>query len=106
MQAPTIYTIPLGTSEPYDFELRDNGAAKDGSGLDVSLQIARKDGAAIASPPTVAWLDQAAGRVRVTGLDGLAAGSYVVRFQLTDGAAQVGFVPNGGQPDVWQVVTP
>lgn len=96
--------IPLGTSEPLDFGLRDNGAAINGTGWDVALEIARRDGAAIATPPTVAWLSQAAGTVRVIGTEALTLGSYHVRFQLTDSASKVGYCPNGLTPDLWVVV--
>ena len=62
-------------------------------------------GVAIGSPgPTVAWLDQATGTVRVTGVDLLPPGSYSVRYQLMDGIGNVGYAPNGDTADDWDVV--
>lgn len=100
------YTIPFGTSEPQDFLLKDAGAPLDGTGLTVELVITRRAGSAavaVTSPPTVDWLDQAAGTVRVTGTEALAIAFYLVRFKLTDGLGKVGFVPNGEKDDVWHV---
>lgn len=102
------HTIPFGTSEPQDFALtQSSGAVVVGTGIDIALEIALRSGdgtVAVTSPPTVAWLDRLAGTVRVTGTEALAVGSYLVRFQLTDGGGQVGFVPNGEKADVWHVV--
>lgn len=104
------HIIPVGTSEPQDFQFRNaiaGGAATAivGTGLTVTLQIHdARTGVAVASPPSVAWLDQAAGTVRVTGTGTLALGSYLVRYKLTDAGTLVGFAPNGAQADIWRVV--
>jgi hypothetical protein len=99
------HDIPYGTSEPQDFALLDEGSPLVGTGLTVDLVITRANGTSVGSPvPTVAWLDQALGTVRVSGVEGLALGSYRVRYQLTDGGGSVGFSPNGAVADTWNVV--
>lgn len=101
------HVIPVGTTEPQDFALLDDGEAVVGTGFTLGLRISQKvDGAYVALdvPPTVAWLSQAAGTVRVSGAGALAIGSYLVRYTLTDGGGKVGFVPNGEKADLWQVV--
>lgn len=103
---PVMYTIVQGTSEPLEFDLFNDNAPINGAGYSVALSIRRADGANMPAAPVVAWQDQAAGRVRVTGLDGLTPGRYLVRVRLTSGAGEVAFVPNGAEPDVWDVVWP
>jgi hypothetical protein len=107
MSQPQTFTIVVGTSEPLDFELRDKGIAIDGSGLTIALAITQLvDGqpATVTSPPTVAWLDIAAGTVRVSGAGALPVGNYLVRYQVTDNGGRVGFFPNGDKADIWRVV--
>lgn len=99
------HIIPYGTSEPQDFALFDDGVALVGTGLTVELVITRANGTAVGSPvPSVAWLDQSGGTVRVSGVDTLSVGSYSVRYQLTDGLGTVGYAPNGDAADDWEVV--
>lgn len=98
-----VHIIPVGTSEPQDFQLRDDGEALVGTGYSVALEIENRSGAVIATPPTVAWLSQAAGTVRVSGAQNLDEGTYLVRYALTGGAL-VGYCPNGRRPDIWVVV--
>jgi hypothetical protein len=98
-----FHTIPFGTSEPQDFLLQDKGQPIDGTGFEVSLRIA-KGSTPVADAPTVDWLDQAAGTVRVTGCEVLAVGRYKVRFLLRDMSNVEGFVPNGDRDDEWSVV--
>ncbi len=98
------HTIPVGTSEPQDFELKNDGAAFDGSSFDIELEITAKDGTAIATAPVAAWLVASAGTVRVTGVETLETGHYYVRFKVTDGTNHDGFFPNGDKADVWSVV--
>jgi hypothetical protein len=106
------HIIPEGTSEPQDFELRNDGEAVDGTGFDVTLYICQNvvSGEPICpegEPPpeiTVAWLSQANGTVRVTGVEFLEVGQYLVRFRLTDDNNQDGFFPNGAKADIWRVV--
>ncbi len=102
-----IHVIPIGTSEPQDFQLKNNGTALNGSDFDVELEIFAKtttEPAAVEGPPLAEWLDQDAGTVRVTGCEALALGIYFVRFKLTDSDDNIGFFPNGDKADVWRVV--
>ena len=98
------HVIPVETSEAQDFQLRDDGEPLVGTGFTVTLEITNRSGAAIATPPTVAWLSQAAGTVRVSGCENLAIGTYYVRFILTDSGGKVGYVPNARRPYIWHVV--
>ena len=82
------HTMVVGTSEPQDFQLEDDNANLDGSGWDVDIEF-RTGGEDV----TVAWLNQAAGTVRVSGLEDLAAGIYYFRFTLTDGSS-LAYVPS------------
>jgi len=95
--------IPYGTTEPQDFQLRNGGANLSGTGYTVDIELARIDGAAIPTLPTVAWLSEGSGTVRVSGVGSLAEGMYRVRFKLTDVSSLVGYIPNGNDPDVWIV---
>lgn len=98
--------IVIGTSEPLDVGLTNNGAAFPGTGRVVSLEIEKyTDGvySAVTGPPTVAWLSEADGTVRVTGHGALALGNYAVRYKITAGA-QIGHIPNGDKSDLWTVV--
>lgn len=99
-----IHVIPVGTSEPQDFALFNDGVALDGTGLSVALDIFTDEGESFSPAPTVVWLDQSAGTVRVTDTDGLTVGMYRVRFALTDNASQKGFAPNGQPAMFWDVV--
>lgn len=95
------HTMVAGTSEPQDFQLKDDGANLVGTGFTVGIVWSETTPA---GPPTVAWLSQAAGTVRVTGCASMAVGKYPFRFSLTDGASAVGYCPNGDAPDEWLVV--
>lgn len=98
------HIIPFGTSESQDFQLVDRGDPIDGTGLDVSLEIAATNGSPIDPLPTVSWIDQAIGTVRVVGVENLAVGGYRVRYQLTDIIDTIGYAPNGEKADLWHVV--
>lgn len=99
------YTIVYGASEPVDVQLYDDGEAIVGTGLDVALEIRAIAPATLPETlPTVAWLSQAAGTVRISGVEELGIGAYKVRYTLTDESENVGFVPNGAEPDTWRVV--
>ena len=54
--------------------------------------------------PTVAWLAQATGTVRVSWPYVLPVGSYRVRFTLTDSGGKLGYAPNSDDPDKWLIV--
>lgn len=99
--------IVVGSTEPVDVQLRADGAAQVGTGLDVTLEIARYENgieSAVALPPTIAWLDQATGTVRVTDVDRLVVGHYAVRYRLTNSAGKFGRCPNDESADYWKVV--
>ena len=97
------HVIVVGTSEPQDFQLQDNGANLVGTGLTIALEF--RETSDELDDVLVAWLDQAAGTVRVTGTEGLIRGTYHVRFKLTDLGGKVGYVPNLQKPsDEWLVV--
>lgn len=98
------HIIPFGTSEPQDFALFDKGVAIDGTAMTVTLEIFTLARVVVTPAPTVAWLSQAAGTVRVTGTEILALGKYYVRYRLTDGAGKIGYAPNQAAADQWHVV--
>lgn len=93
------YKIVVGTEEPQDFQLLDDNEPLVGTGLTLGIE-AREDITGV----SVAWLAQAAGTVRVTGIENLGLGTYHVRYTLTDSGGKVGYSPNGHAPDEWQVV--
>lgn len=101
MTTGTNYEIVQGTTEPQDFQLYDDGAALVGTGWTVTLVFRETLGV---TPPTVAWLSQAAGTVRVSGIDALPVGRYHVRYKLTDDASKFGYAPSGDASDVWHIV--
>jgi hypothetical protein len=97
------HTMVVGTTEPQDFELLESGAALDGTGWDVEIEF--RESIAGVEAVTVAWLDQSAGTVRVTGAENLTARTYHFRFKLTDGSDDFGYVPNlDTAPNEWRVV--
>jgi hypothetical protein len=101
------YRIVEGTSEPQDFQLLDDGVALVGTGLTLGLKVYLNGTLVTTSAPTVAWLSQAAGTVRVSGIDGLSSGEYHVRYTLTDSGGKIGFVPGGPtitEADRWIIV--
>jgi hypothetical protein len=94
------YTWVEGTTEPNDFQLKDDGANLVGTDFDVDIEF-REAGVSA----TVAWLDQAAGTVRVTDVTGMTVGkTYHFRFTLTDGNGKIGYCPNAFAADAWCVV--
>lgn len=106
-----IHVIPVGTSEAQEFALRhNNGQAISGVGVDIELEIFKKvddDWVEIAEeddPPTVAWISEELGTIRVSGVETLEVGSYRVRYKLTDAFDKIGYCPNGEKADLWRVV--
>lgn len=94
------HTMVVGTTEPQDLQLSDDGVNLDGTGLTVGLVWRVAPGGS----PTVAWLSQSSGTVRVSGCGSMAVGTYYVRFSLTDGGGLVGYAPNVKSPFIWHVV--
>ena len=94
-----------GATAPLDFRLKEAGVAFDGTGFTVGLEISTSAGQAIGSPePTVAWLDQADGTVRVSGRETLTVGEYSVRYKVADGAGAFDYFPRGEPADMWAVI--
>jgi len=94
------HIMVVGTSEPQDFLLLNNGAAVVGTSLTVGLEWR---GTAPAGTFSVSWLDAPAGKVRVTGTGSMVIGIYPFRFTLTDGGGAKGYCPNRGAHQ-WRVV--
>lgn len=93
-----------GTSEPQDFALKDDGVALNGTSWAIGIEWR---GTAPANPPTIAWLNQAAGTVRASGCEDMARGSYPFRFTITDGSGKMAYVPSSpdtAAADLWVVV--
>jgi hypothetical protein len=104
---PLTHVIPVGTSEPQDFALRNAGEAINATGYTVALEISQLvNGVAVdvSSPPSAAWLSAATGSVRVTGVETLGIGNYLVRYKVTDTLGKIAFFPNGDKADQWRVV--
>lgn len=93
--------VPAGVSEARDFQLSDANGPIVGTGLAVDVLWATNP-----CPLSAAWIDEAAGTVRVTGLNALAIGTYLFRFRLTGAGPVVGYVPDGACPDKLIVVDP
>lgn len=104
MAVDWTHDVPVGTTEPQDFALFNGASALDGAGLTVSLVFETEAGVAVDPAPTIAWLSQAGGTVRITGAGGLAVGRYYVRVKVTDGSGLVGFFPNDAAKWTWRVV--
>jgi hypothetical protein len=94
-----MHEMVLGTSEPQDFQLLTDMQPLNGTGLTVGIQF-RETGVTGVS---VAWLDQAAGTVRVTGAENLERRTYHVRFTLTDGNGKLGYAPGPSDAFDWVV---
>ncbi len=94
------HQMVVGTTEPQDFALLDDGVALVGTGFTLGIDWRGTDPT---GPVVVAWLDQAAGTVRVTGTGSMAVGTYFWRWTLTDSGGKIGYIPNKGEPNVWKV---
>ena len=89
------YNIVEGTSKPQQFELQDDEAAFDATGLDVDVEVYLNGTIVTSNAPTVAWLDQSASTVEVSGVENLTPGEYHVRYKLTYSDATVDYLPGG-----------
>lgn len=94
------HTMVEGTSEPQDFQLLDDGAPLDGTGWTVGIEWRGDD----PTGPTVDWLSQADGTVRVSGCEDMAVGIYPFRFTIANGGGALAYVPNAASADEWRVV--
>lgn len=90
------------------FQLNEDGAAMDGTGITVSaLDIVASDGTVVTTTGDYGWLTQASGTVYYDpdSADFVAAKSpYRVRYQLTDGSGKIVWHPDG-QPDTIRVLS-
>lgn len=108
------HTMVVGTSESQDFQITDDGENLVGTGLTVGIEFrpTTTNGAALSAAQiaalalvTVAWLTQASGTVRVTGIATLPIGYYYFRWTLTDSGSKKGYVPNlTADAHAWRVV--
>ncbi len=101
------HIIPEGTTEPQDFQLIADGVNLDATGLTLGLRIDDRNGVPVTLTGSFAFLNDASGTVRVL-LDAvdlpLNKSAYQVRWSITDGSGKIAFIPNGRDPDVWQIV--
>ena len=99
---PQIYELVEGWTSRLTFQLTDDGAAFDGTGLTVSaLDLVGNDGTAVDTASDFGWATQASGIVYYDpdSADFVASKSpYKIRYQLTDGSGKVRWYPNG-KPD-------
>lgn len=95
------HTMVIGTSEPQDFQLLNDREVIDWTEWDVDIEWRTAPGETL---PTVAWLNQATGTVRVTGCEDLPLGAHPFRFTITDGSGNVAYVPSEAPADIWRVV--
>lgn len=98
------HILVVGTSEPQDFQITEDGSALTGTALTIGIEFA-EDSVVEAGDVTVAWLSQTDGTVRVTDIQDLPLGSHKFRWTLTDGGGKKGYVPNlDAAPNIWRVV--
>lgn len=96
------HTMVVGTTEPQDLRILEDLAVHDFTGITLGIDWRGTDPA---GPPTVAWLSQSAGTVRVTDTGSMTVGKYMFRFTLTDSGGKLGFAPNlEANPNTWLVV--
>lgn len=86
----------VGTSEPQDARLTDDGVALDGTSWDITIEF--REHLDELSEVQVEWLDQDAGTVRLTGTENVPVGHYHFRFKITDGSGDDAYVPSGDKP--------
>lgn len=101
-----VKEIVEGWTGRLSFQLYEDGAAMDGTGITVSaLDIVDKAGTAVTTTGDYGWLTQASGTVYYDpdATDFVASRSpYAVRYQLTDGSGKVVWHPDGA-PDFIKV---
>lgn len=99
-----IYILVVGTSEPQDVQLTDDGDPLVGTGFDLDIEFSA-DSLDATDAVSVAWLVQASGTVRMTDMEDLPVGDHKFRFSLTDGGGKKGYVPNlSVPPNILRVV--
>lgn len=93
------HKMVVGTTEPQDIQVLNEGAAIVGTGFNVAIVFRTSPG----GTPVAAWLNQATGTVRVTGTGSMRIGMHYYRIALTDSGGKVGYVPNLDPADIWEV---
>lgn len=98
------YNLVVGTSEPQEIQLTDDGSPLNGTGLDLDIEFSTGS-VDETDDVTVAWDTQASGTVLMTNVSGLPVGFHKFRFTLTDGGGAKGYIPNlDVEPNVLRVV--
>lgn len=91
--------IVEGTTGRLSFQLKEDGANLNGTGLTVSAaDLVGADGAVVDTTGDIGWITDTAGTVYYDpdAADFVAGRSpYQVRFQITDGAGKVIWFPSG-----------
>ena len=102
---PAGKPVVILSDNAIDHALLANGAAINGTGKTVALELYDAQNGKVDVTGKVAWLDQAGGTTRYSPATGdlLASLSpYKARWKVTDGAGKVVFFPNR-EADVWTV---
>lgn len=96
-----------GWTAPIDYQLKKNGAAFNGTGMTVSLNLRDRDGVEITETGPTAWLDASQSTVRFTpaAADLTFVRSPIrARFKVVAGA-EVVFFPRG-EAEEWVIHRP
>lgn len=96
------YTIQ-GATEPHDFQILEDEQPFDGTGYTVRAVFSSDEVNAVV---TAAWLEQATGKVRLTGVGNMPAGQYKFRLKVIAGNGTWSYVPSEGLHDWWRVRRP
>jgi hypothetical protein len=101
------YEVVVGTTNDIKFQLLDNGAPIDLTGVTVTLLLEDRTGKAVPLPGTVTVTDSANGKVSLTPTNTSvftgSKGPYYARWKLVDFTGKIGFVPSSTR-DVWQII--
>jgi hypothetical protein len=101
---PNTHIMVVGTTEPQDFQLYNDGEPFDLTGMQsVAIDWSGADPSGTFTVDVLG--DPTAGKVRVTGagVGTLPAGKYPFRFRVTDQAGTIGYLPNRADAIVWWV---
>jgi hypothetical protein len=96
-----------GWTVPIDYQLKKNGAAFNGAGMTVSLELRAKDGTVFTEAGSTGWLDAAQSQVRYTPASTdltFARSPMRVRFKVVAGT-EVAFFPRG-EAEEWIIGRP
>lgn len=101
------YDIVQGTTNNLQFQLLENGAAINLTGITVTLLLEDRTGTTVTSPGTVSVVDATTGKVQLAPTNATVfdptKGPYYARWQLTDGGGLISFVPSSTR-DTWNLV--